>query len=151
LFFPDKSMSHSYKSEYPAGVQVDDGIKAFFEEFYKTSDTPEAHEKYADSFTENATLVMASKKAVGKEEILQLRKGLWAAVAARQHDIYKVFPFGSGSNEVMLNGKVAYTLKDGRKANIDWAARANLVQDGGKWKLHYYQVYLDTAATQNAK
>lgn len=60
-------MAHSYKSEYPAGVQVDDGIKAFFEEFYKTSDTPDAHEKYADSFTKDATIIVASKKAVGAE------------------------------------------------------------------------------------
>jgi hypothetical protein len=70
-FFTDctsrKGMPHSYKSEYPAGVQVDDGIKAFFEEFYKTSDTPDAHEKYADSFTGDATLVMASKKVAGRE------------------------------------------------------------------------------------
>jgi hypothetical protein len=62
-------MPHSYKSEYPPGVQVDDGIKAFFEEFYQTSDTPDAHEKYADSFTGDATLLVASKKAVGTEGI----------------------------------------------------------------------------------
>jgi hypothetical protein len=60
-------MAHSYKSQYPIGVQVDDGIKAFFEEFYKTSDTPDAHEKYADSFTGDATLILASKKGVGRE------------------------------------------------------------------------------------
>jgi hypothetical protein len=60
-------MAHSYKSEYPPGVQIDDDIKAFFEEFYKTSDTPDAHDKYADSFTRDATLVVASKKGVGRE------------------------------------------------------------------------------------
>lgn len=60
-------MSHSYSSQYPPGVEVDAGIKQFFEEFYKTSDTPEAHEKYADSFTGDATLIMASKKGVGRE------------------------------------------------------------------------------------
>jgi hypothetical protein len=60
-------MPHSYKSEYPSGVQIDDGIKAFFEEFYKTSDTPDVHEKYADNFTKDATLIMASKKGVGRE------------------------------------------------------------------------------------
>ncbi len=49
---------------------MDDGIKSFFEEFYKTSDTPDAHDKYADFFTEDATLVMASKKGVGREGIL---------------------------------------------------------------------------------
>ena len=65
-------MAHSYKSEYPAGVQIDDGIKAFFEEFYSTSDTPDTHEKYADSFTGDATLIMASKKGVGREGIFIL-------------------------------------------------------------------------------
>jgi hypothetical protein len=60
-------MAHSYKSQYPLEVVVDEEIKAFFEEFYKTSDSPEAHEKYADSFTGDATLIMASKKGVGRE------------------------------------------------------------------------------------
>ena len=60
-------MAHSYSSQYPLEVVVDEGMKAFFEEFYKTSDTPGAHDKYADSFTGDATLIMASKKAVGRE------------------------------------------------------------------------------------
>jgi hypothetical protein len=133
-------MAHSYKSEYPPGVQVDDGIKAFFEEFYTTSDTPDAHDRYADSFTQDATLVVASKKGVGREgiliqhtlvnppstgsnillEILQIRKGMWAVVASRLHTPIKIFPFGSGSEEVMLYGTVAYTLKDGKKANVSF-------------------------------
>jgi len=59
-------MSHSYKSEYPAGVEIHAGIKTFFEEFYKLSDTPEAHEQYANSFTKDATVVMGIKKVVGR-------------------------------------------------------------------------------------
>lgn len=48
----------------------------------------------------------------------------------------------------MLYGTVAYVLKDGKKAGVDWAARANMVKDdeGGGWKMGFYQVYLDTAA-----
>jgi hypothetical protein len=135
-------MAHSYKSEYPPGVQVDDGIKAFFEEFYEISDTPDAHDRYADSFTGDATLVVASKKGVGRKgsdlnyfllnllkyhpipslifvlEILQIRKGMWAAVASRLHTPIKIFPYGSGSNEVMLYGTVAYKLKDEKQANV---------------------------------
>jgi hypothetical protein len=34
------------------------------------------------------------------------------------HTPFKIFPFGSDSNEFMLYGTVAYTLKDGRKANV---------------------------------
>jgi len=57
-------MAHTYESAYPSGLPIDDGIKAYFEEFYKTSDTPDAHEKYANSFTKDATLIMGVK--VGK-------------------------------------------------------------------------------------
>jgi hypothetical protein len=64
-------MAHSYKSEYPPGIQIDEGIKQFFEEFYKLSDTApvssDAHEKYADAFTKDATLIIASKKGVGRD------------------------------------------------------------------------------------
>tara|TARA_R110002060_G_scaffold24711_10_gene33586 strand:+ start:96 stop:329 length:234 start_codon:yes stop_codon:yes gene_type:complete len=64
-------MSHSYRSEVPQGIELDDGIRAFFEEFYKTSDTPDAHDKYADSLTADADFIMASKKAKGRDgEIL---------------------------------------------------------------------------------
>ncbi len=60
-------MAHSYKSAYPSGIEVDDGIKAFFEEFYQISDTPDMHEAYADSFTKDAVLIMASKRAEGRD------------------------------------------------------------------------------------
>ena len=54
-----------YASEYP-DTPVNPGIQTFFETFYKTSDTPDAHDRYADSFTKDAVLIMASKKATGR-------------------------------------------------------------------------------------
>ena len=60
-------MTHTYKSQYPPGTVIDEGIRTFFEDFYRISDTPDAHELYADSFTPDATLFMASKKGVGRE------------------------------------------------------------------------------------
>lgn len=146
-------MPHTYKSTYPPYTKVDSGIVQFFEDFYKLSDTPDAHDEYVDQFTKDATLVMASKKGVGSEEILAIRKGLWAAISERLHSPTKVFPFGDGEgvDEVMLYGTVAFKFKDGRRNEIGWSARANLVQDEGRWKMKYYQVYLDTAAMQNAK
>ena len=63
-------MPHSYASQLPPGVEIDSGIKRFFEEFYKISDTPDVHERYVDSFSEGATLIMASKKGVGRDGIL---------------------------------------------------------------------------------
>ncbi|KAE8451295.1 hypothetical protein EG329_004460 [Mollisiaceae sp. DMI_Dod_QoI] len=139
-----QAQPHTYASKSPPGIQVDSGIKQFFEEFYKISDTgtEEAHELYADSFVKDGIIIMGIKIGRGRDEILQIRKGLWEKVASRLHRPLKIFPFGENADEVMLYGTVAYTLKDGRKADIDWSARANMVNDGGKWKLKYYQVYL---------
>lgn len=56
----------SYASKWPA-VEVDPAFKKYFEEFYRTSDTPDAHDKYVEQFTNNATLTMASKTATGSD------------------------------------------------------------------------------------
>jgi hypothetical protein len=55
-----------YVSEYPS-VDFDPAIKRFYEDFYYISDTPDAHEKYVQQFTKDATLIMASKTAKGHE------------------------------------------------------------------------------------
>ncbi|CAK7208471.1 hypothetical protein SEUCBS140593_000183 [Sporothrix eucalyptigena] len=131
----------------PAGVSVNPRAVAFFDTFYKTSDTPTAHEVYAKSFLPDGTFVLASKKAVGNDQILATRQAMWAAVASRKHSVSKIFPFGSGSNEFMLYGNVKYTAKTGQDSEKEWAARAELVEDAsGELKFKFYQVYLDTAA-----
>jgi hypothetical protein len=56
----------AYTSEYPS-VEFDGDFKKFFEEFYAVSDTPDAHEKYVENFTKDATLVMASKRVQGSD------------------------------------------------------------------------------------
>lgn len=63
LFCPTMS---AYASEFPS-VEFDAAYKRFFEEFYATSDTPDAHEKYIENFTKDALLIMASKKAEGSD------------------------------------------------------------------------------------
>lgn len=55
-----------YASDYPS-LDFDPAFKQFFEAFYATSDTPNAHDKYIEHFTKDATLIMASKKAVGSD------------------------------------------------------------------------------------
>jgi len=40
-------------------------LVAFMEDFYRTSDTESQHEKYVQSFTEDATLIMGPKEAKG--------------------------------------------------------------------------------------
>ncbi|KAL6709289.1 hypothetical protein ACN47E_001696 [Coniothyrium glycines] len=134
-----------YASDYPP-VEFDAEFKQFFEDFYATSDTPDAHDKYITYFTKDATLIMASKTAKGSDEILTLRKAMWEKVASRRHKAHKVYPFGPNSDEVMLHGTVQYGLKAGGASGLDWAARAHLVKEDGKVKMDFYQVYLDTGA-----
>ncbi|KAJ9629659.1 hypothetical protein H2203_002040 [Taxawa tesnikishii (nom. ined.)] len=121
-----------YASDYPRDVQFDAEFKAFFENFYKLSDTPGANEEYAAQFTENATLIMASNKVVGRDDIRTMRAGMWDKVSSRRHYPTRIFPFGTSSDEVMLYGSVDYGMKDGSNASKDWAARAHLVKEGIK-------------------
>ncbi|KAI4749295.1 hypothetical protein E4T50_00479 [Aureobasidium sp. EXF-12298] len=72
--------------EYPAGDKFDPEYKTFFEKFYETSDTPTAHEEYSKQFTQDATLIMASKNVQGREDY-GLKDGREVTVdwAARAH------------------------------------------------------------------
>lgn len=75
-------------------------------------------------------------------EIIKMRKGMWEKVASRKHHADKIYTFGSGSDEVMLHGTVQFSMKDGTKANKEWAARARMAKEDGKVKMSFYQVYL---------
>jgi hypothetical protein len=67
---------------------------------------------------------------------------MWTRVSKRLHKPIKIFPFGPNALEIMLYGIVAYELMDGRKTDVEWAARAQLVKEEGIWKFALYQVYL---------
>ncbi|OAL53087.1 hypothetical protein IQ07DRAFT_533759 [Pyrenochaeta sp. DS3sAY3a] len=135
----------SYASDYPS-LDFDPAYRQFFESFYAISDTPDAHNEYIKNFTKDATLIMATKKAVGSDEILALRTAMWEKVSSRKHRAIKIFPFGPNADEVMLYGTVKYGLKAGGESGLDWAARAHLVKQDGRVKMDFYQVYLDTGA-----
>ncbi|KAF5024567.1 hypothetical protein F66182_3330 [Fusarium sp. NRRL 66182] len=139
-------MANDYPVQSDQSVQPD--IIDFLQSFYHVSDTPGETTKYVDMFTQDANFVLASKKASGHAEITTLREGMWDAVTSRKHTLYKVFPFGPGAEEVMLYGTVALQLKNGSSAEIEWAARAELARaaSDGKFRLKFYQVYLDTGA-----
>jgi len=112
---------HSYSSIYPPNTPVLPGIKQFFEDFYRVSDTLSL-------------------------EIMATRKAMWTSITSRLHTPEKIFPFGPDSNEVMIFGTVVYGFGDGRPVEVkEWAGHARLVDVGGIWKFGYYRVYLDMA------
>jgi hypothetical protein len=62
-------MADSYTFPKPTGSQ-DASIFQFLEQFYRISDTPDAHDVYAEQFAKDATLVMGSKKSYGAAGML---------------------------------------------------------------------------------
>jgi hypothetical protein len=66
--YPNFDKMSNYRSE--TQLDLDPDFKSFFQDFYATSDTPDAHEHYVKYFTPDATLIMASKKAVGEDGTL---------------------------------------------------------------------------------
>jgi hypothetical protein len=60
-------MSHTYTSQYPPDVKVDQSVRDFFSSFYRISDTPDTHENYVRQFTQDATFILASKTAKGHD------------------------------------------------------------------------------------
>jgi hypothetical protein len=56
-----------YSASVPSDGAVKPEIKTYFEKFYAISDTPDGHERYADFFTTDATLIMASNKVQGRD------------------------------------------------------------------------------------
>lgn len=56
-----------YEASVPEDGSLKAGIASFFEAFYAISDTADAHEQYADYFTSDAKLIMASKETSGRQ------------------------------------------------------------------------------------
>ena len=150
-----------YVAEIPDGVFFDPEYRKFLKDFYATSDIPGAHEKYANQFTLDATVIMASHRVKGTTgiisehfgllipsspdfflAIIEMRKKMWEKVASRKHTPEKIYPFGSNSDHVMIHGVVDYVNKDGKQAHVDWAARGHLVKVEHAIKMDFYQVYL---------
>ncbi|KAF2159269.1 hypothetical protein M409DRAFT_60969 [Zasmidium cellare ATCC 36951] len=140
-----------YSAAVPGDGQVRPEIKAYFEQFYKVSDTPDGHETYADFFTKDGKLIMGSNTVEGRDAIIKMRHGMWEKVAKRSHKPKQLYAFGSGSDDIMLFGDVGYELKDGRSTTLEWAAHAHFTKAEGELKMDFYQVYLDTAAMSSAK
>lgn len=133
----------TYTGSTPPSVSLDPRIVPFFERFYAVSDSPTAHTEYVDSFIPDADFVMGSKTTRGYDGILDLRKSLWSGpIVRRKHHLYKIFPFGPDSLEVMVYGKVEYGLKNGKEIEVQWAGRAVLEEYQGGLRFRHYQVYL---------
>ena len=141
-----------YTGDLPDDLATDPRLKSFYEAFYNVADNSHAHEAYADAFfTKDATFILGSKEAQGRDKICDLRRSMWnGPIKSRQHTLLKIFPFGNRSNEIMMYGTCVYKLWNGRAVPVNWAARAFLEDEGSNLKMSYYQVYVDSILLANA-
>jgi hypothetical protein len=75
-------MPHSYASEYSGDFSVTAGIKTF-EAIYERSYISGEHEKYAEFFTDDATIFIGSRIAIG-------RQGIYPCFLSLQHFFVEV-------------------------------------------------------------
>lgn len=67
-------MPHTYSSSY--GQIVGNDFRSFFEDFYRTSDDPDALEDWVGFFTHDAAVIIGTKKVVGRAGELSLLLGI---------------------------------------------------------------------------
>lgn len=60
-------MTSQYIASVPSDGSIPSEIVEYFSKFYEISDSPAHHEKYADMFTADGTIVMASNRVQGRE------------------------------------------------------------------------------------
>ncbi|KAK9449448.1 uncharacterized protein V1518DRAFT_433027 [Limtongia smithiae] len=141
---------------YPEGF-TDPKVEAFLTKFYQISDTPTANAEYVDQFTDDATLIMGLKTAIGDKNIRTLRESMWGAIVGRHHVLTQVFPFqtveqASELGQYALTGTVEFTLKNEKKVSVSWGAKMDLLRgkEGEQPKIKFYQVYVDSTPVVQA-
>ncbi|OBT82746.1 hypothetical protein VE02_09100 [Pseudogymnoascus sp. 03VT05] len=76
-----------------------------------------AHERHRTFYADDAKLIMGDKTAVGRDEILELRKSMWSAISSRRHT-YTFYTSPEKPQTYMLEGEVAYEFRAGGKGIV---------------------------------
>ncbi|RSM01871.1 hypothetical protein CDV31_011155 [Fusarium ambrosium] len=108
---------------------LDPAIKAHIASLYYAVDNKEL-ERWGSHFTEDAELKKGATNVKGRENLIELVTKSWAVVQSRDHTVYKVFPFGANSDEVMMHGRSHNVSLDGVKSTFTWAARMHFRKGG---------------------
>ncbi|ROW16511.1 hypothetical protein VPNG_02794 [Cytospora leucostoma] len=133
---------------------TDPETRQLLETFYELSNAPNSasdidanEEALADLFHPvKGVYQLASRRAEGRDEILALRKALFAYIPRRDHTAVKLFTFGGDQTQIMVLGRVAYGHHAGHETSGDWAAKTVLTRVGGEVKFLEVNIIMDTAA-----
>lgn len=121
--------------------------------FFRSWDDAESKDQsYLNVFAPEAELVFG-KTLKGREEISAFRGGMVhhqnGPVVDLEHTLDKCFVLAGGSPEgqfeVIVNGKIWYRLKNGRRVDADFSSWIQFADRGqGGPQAEFYEVYLDS-------
>ncbi|RSL52119.1 hypothetical protein CEP53_008190 [Fusarium sp. AF-6] len=125
---------------------LDPAIKAHIASLYYAVDNKEL-ERWGSHFTDDAELKKGATNVKGREielDLIELVTKSWAVVQSRDHTVYKVFPFGVNSDEVMMHGRSHNVSLDGVKSTFTWAARMHFRKgEDGSVLIDKYTIIVD--------
>jgi hypothetical protein len=127
---------------------------------FQSWDDPHSDDSYLSTFTTSATLLLGPSPAEGHAAIKSLRDSMinpqTGPVVDLEHNLHKLFIMASdaeapNTQEVIMNGSIWYKLKNGVRADADWATWTVLKDQGdGDLKISYYKVYVDPSGLKSA-
>ncbi|VUC32389.1 unnamed protein product [Clonostachys rosea] len=136
-----------------ASPAISGELVRFFEEFYAITDDPSEIENYVDQFTADAVFIRGGAEPTrGADEIRTWRKHAFDYMKSCKHIPHKMFSLGPESNEVMLYGQVTIGHLNSQISMGGYAVRAILEKDRieQKWRLAYYEVFMDVQELSKA-
>ncbi|KAH8894524.1 hypothetical protein GQ53DRAFT_744692 [Thozetella sp. PMI_491] len=122
---------------------LDPAVRAHIESFYRAADREDGTGDWANHFSPDAIAKKSPDEVKGREALKSWIASSWSNIESREHIVYRVFPFGDGTDEVMLHGCTKQNLKDGNKRVFTWAARLRFVKTDTGVLIHRYTVIVD--------
>ncbi|EJT49516.1 hypothetical protein A1Q2_07379 [Trichosporon asahii var. asahii CBS 8904] len=119
-------------------MSVPSDIKAFVSEFYRLSDDPD-HDAYCSLFTPDASFLVGTVGAKGRDGIRSVRAKGWDNFDHRVHKHERIYVNEDEPDVAMLTGTIDYDRKDGVSArDLCWAGKMVFDRSGGLKVKDYY-------------
>ncbi|KAI4093439.1 MAG: hypothetical protein LQ344_002852 [Seirophora lacunosa] len=107
----------------------DPKVQELMSHYFATSNHDSDHEGFADMFTPDGEYSMNDRKAKGREEIINMRRGLWSHIPTRDHTPHMIYTHGHDQLQLMSRGDTKYKHHMGHETGTEWAAYYQLKKD----------------------
>ncbi|KAL8924490.1 MAG: hypothetical protein Q9172_002655 [Xanthocarpia lactea] len=123
----------------------DPKVREFMSHFYATSNDGSDHEGFADMFTDDGEYSMNDRSAKGRQEIINMRRGLFSHIPTRDHTPHQIYTHGSDQLQLMARGHIQYKHHMGHERDTEWGAYYDLKKDeNGEPKFQKIHIIVDS-------